>query len=60
LFVILFCYGSILVSISLKSRDTKVASEPEQPPKEQRNITKLALLRGHEIHQQLAAGKKFF
>uniref|UniRef100_A0A914LZN9 G-protein coupled receptors family 1 profile domain-containing protein n=1 Tax=Meloidogyne incognita TaxID=6306 RepID=A0A914LZN9_MELIC len=57
LFVILFCYGSILVSISLKSRDTKVASEPEQPPKEQRNITKLALLRGHEIHQQLAAGR---
>ncbi|KAL7079874.1 hypothetical protein ACQ4LE_000265 [Meloidogyne hapla] len=56
LFVILFCYGSILVSISLKSKDTKVASEPEQPPKEQRNITKLALLRGHEIHQQLAAG----
>nr|CAD2185110.1 unnamed protein product [Meloidogyne enterolobii] len=57
LFVILFCYGSILVSISLKSKDTKVASEPEQPPKEQRNITKLALLRGHEIHQQLAAGR---
>ncbi|KAF7639168.1 G_PROTEIN_RECEP_F1_2 domain-containing protein [Meloidogyne graminicola] len=40
LFVILFCYGSILVSISLKSKDSKIASEPEQPPKEQKNITK--------------------
>jgi hypothetical protein len=57
--VILFCYGSILVSITLKSNDTKVASEPEQPPKQQRNITKLALLRGHEIHEQLASGNYF-
>ena len=57
LLVILFCYGSILVSISLKSSDQK-STESEQQPQPQKNITKLALLRGCELHESLAGRRR--